>query len=343
MSHNECLQALGVAPHASWEEVRRAYKDLVRVWHPDRFESDPQLREKAEQQLQKINEAYFALKNSNAFRGRGAEPPPPPADPAPDASVHPRSRRGLRKFLWNLQTRWTPRAFGLAVVCLMPLIFAGLVLNALRVPTLDSVLPQSGLPRPALLTPSRIVNPFGDRSVTADELSSWARGEGVDLWRSVPKLGEQTLAPTAGAAGGPSRPKNDAAPPDAPRHRETTLAAPVMPVNGTELQWTQRSGAGELWVSNETGRDAFATLVQAHTTAPLRAVYIQANHKACLRNVAPGLYELLAEVGENRDPHHIRFRAARHALGRSGPFDFFDVTTAQGSSGRRFDVVLRTQ
>jgi hypothetical protein len=42
------------------------------------------------------------------------------------------------------------------------------------------------------------------------------------------------------------------------------------------LLWTRKTGAGELWGANETGRDALATLVQARTAAPLRAIYIQA-------------------------------------------------------------------
>jgi hypothetical protein len=35
---------LEVRPDASWEEIQRAYHDLVRVWHPDRFASDRRLR-----------------------------------------------------------------------------------------------------------------------------------------------------------------------------------------------------------------------------------------------------------------------------------------------------------
>ena len=37
--------------------------DLVKVWHPDRFQGDSRLREKAERTLQGINEAYEALRN----------------------------------------------------------------------------------------------------------------------------------------------------------------------------------------------------------------------------------------------------------------------------------------
>ena len=107
----------------------------------------------------------------------------------------------------------------------------------------------------------------------------------------------------------------------------------MIPVNGTELLWTRSSGAGELWVSNETNQDALATLVQAHTAQPLRAIYIQAKNKACMRNIAPGLYDLLAELGEGWDSNYYHFGVGRQALQKSGPFDCFDVTSAQGSSG----------
>jgi len=52
-----------------------------------------------------------------------------------------------------------------------------------------------------------------------------------------------------------------------------------------------------------------------------------------MRNIAPGLYDLLAEVGEDWDANHIRFRAGRQALDKSGPFQCIDVTSARGSSG----------
>ena len=52
---------LGLEPGASPEELRGAYLDLARVWHPDRFQHDDRLRAKAEQTLQRINEAHAFL------------------------------------------------------------------------------------------------------------------------------------------------------------------------------------------------------------------------------------------------------------------------------------------
>lgn len=39
-------------------ELKQAYKDIISVWHPDRFSANPRLREKAEQKVKHINLAY---------------------------------------------------------------------------------------------------------------------------------------------------------------------------------------------------------------------------------------------------------------------------------------------
>ena len=57
---------LGIQPGATSAEVKQAYRDLVRVWHPDRLEHDPRLQRKANEQLAKINEAYKVLSSALA-------------------------------------------------------------------------------------------------------------------------------------------------------------------------------------------------------------------------------------------------------------------------------------
>jgi hypothetical protein len=340
MSRADCFRALGVDPDASWEAIRQAYKDLVRVWHPDRFQSDPELQERAEQQLKRINEAYFTLKNSHVDRGRPPEPAPQPeqAEPDPTAGVGPRTRAGPRpharphRFSWNLQFRWPIRAAWLGLMCLAALVTGNFPLKVLQVPTLDSPILRDGQSRPVMPMPSRLVSPFGGRPATADELSSWARGEAMDLWKSIPKIGERKIGETGDV---PSR--------DQPRQQDTRAVAPGTPANGTELLRTRMSGGSELWISNQTNRDAVATLVEADKTAPLRVVYIQAKNKVCIRHIARGLYDLLAETGENWDPKHVRFQTNRHALARRGPFQCVDLTSAQGTYGLKFQVVLEAR
>lgn len=55
---DEFYRAMDLQPNASIEQVRSAYKDLVKVWHPDRFGHDEKLRERATVKLQQINAAY---------------------------------------------------------------------------------------------------------------------------------------------------------------------------------------------------------------------------------------------------------------------------------------------
>jgi DnaJ-class molecular chaperone len=61
---NECYELLGIKSDASDEEIKRAYRDLVLVWHPDRFAHNPTLQEKAQDKLKEINAAHdFILKH----------------------------------------------------------------------------------------------------------------------------------------------------------------------------------------------------------------------------------------------------------------------------------------
>lgn len=48
-------------PGCAEEEVKSSYRQLVRVWHPDRFESDSKLKQKATEKMKLLNEAYQLL------------------------------------------------------------------------------------------------------------------------------------------------------------------------------------------------------------------------------------------------------------------------------------------
>jgi hypothetical protein len=58
------LRTLGLEHGASRNEIRDAYRDLVKVWHPDRFPNDLKLRKKAEEKLKEVNAAFEHLKSS---------------------------------------------------------------------------------------------------------------------------------------------------------------------------------------------------------------------------------------------------------------------------------------
>ncbi len=53
-------QVLGVSPSASDEEIKRAYRELARKYHPDNYQNNP-LADLAEEKMKEINEAYEAV------------------------------------------------------------------------------------------------------------------------------------------------------------------------------------------------------------------------------------------------------------------------------------------
>lgn len=72
MEITRCLKLLELESPATMAEVRRAYRDLVRVWHPDRFPGDPGLRRRAEERVKQLNIAYSTLVRHLERRGDNA-------------------------------------------------------------------------------------------------------------------------------------------------------------------------------------------------------------------------------------------------------------------------------
>jgi len=62
-SLDEYYKVLGVDPSATPEELKKAYRDLVKEWHPDRVLHNPRLHKNAQEKLREINEAYDQLQS----------------------------------------------------------------------------------------------------------------------------------------------------------------------------------------------------------------------------------------------------------------------------------------
>lgn len=62
-------EILGLKPGASEAEIKESFRKLAKTWHPDRFPNEPQLKQKAEEEIKKINEAYQQLKSYQASSG----------------------------------------------------------------------------------------------------------------------------------------------------------------------------------------------------------------------------------------------------------------------------------
>ena len=69
-------RVLGIDPTASDEEVKNAYHNLARKYHPDNFSNDATAKELAEERMKEINEAYNTIttnrkNNRTNFGGAG--------------------------------------------------------------------------------------------------------------------------------------------------------------------------------------------------------------------------------------------------------------------------------
>lgn len=65
---NDPYSVLGVKPDASDEEVKKAYRELARKYHPDNYQDNP-LADLAEEKMKEINEAYEAIQKMRAGGG----------------------------------------------------------------------------------------------------------------------------------------------------------------------------------------------------------------------------------------------------------------------------------
>lgn len=132
MRLDDAYRLLELDPGTSDEEVKRACRDLTKVWHPDRFGNDPRLRQKAEEKLKGILEAYETIRSARAGgrpdvppgTGDGARneaPPPTEAGGAGSSTVRRYRTRALvaaAVAVFLLLRRPTPAGLLIAVVLL---------------------------------------------------------------------------------------------------------------------------------------------------------------------------------------------------------------------------------
>ena len=63
-------KVLGISPNATDDEVKKAYKELSRKYHPDAYVNNP-LANLAEDKFKEVQEAYTQIMNSRAGGGSG--------------------------------------------------------------------------------------------------------------------------------------------------------------------------------------------------------------------------------------------------------------------------------
>lgn len=295
MTTGDALRVLGLPSRVHWEQVRRTYLDLVRVWHPDRFESDPALQARAAKRLAEINEAYDFLcdvhtsrrdpNNSHPRSTPQASPTPQPSntDPPP-----PRSSRdaGARQPRPEPPPQPIPDAaeqnarrvtFGVIAAVALFVVF-GLFIG-----------PQERVAPSSRLEPHR-TNSF------ADDLAAVRVGTPDAVIPAAPvapqgqfRLADIQTAPAAPAPPfDPSKPFRIEAKAPAVVVYSQTVPGVERPDSGVDLIGGSYTGLGTLNVRNGTSRDAVVVVYQGDLQR--RAVYIWAGSAAAIPKVAAGSY-----------------------------------------------------
>ena len=104
MDIKQSFEILELERGASTDEIKQSYKDIVTVWHPDRFPNNSRLKQKAEEKLKEVNVAYDTLKSYLSSEQR-MEPKQEKAQP--DAAAYDKTEAvveagtGIALSLWS--------------------------------------------------------------------------------------------------------------------------------------------------------------------------------------------------------------------------------------------------
>jgi hypothetical protein len=358
-------RALNLPPTASPEEVHQAYRDLVRVWDPQRFAQSPRLESIAEENLRAIIEAYHALAPTIAASEAGAAPRSQAGPPESEAAVLPIADHNREAPVSLPQ----PPAH-------IPSIFVPEPPRG--VPA--SEVARSAQPRPEAppappvaappVQPAAAAPPEAPEYEMADQEAkpSARRPLGAPaiigiallpllavaiglliydgLWGRARRPAKPPHSPdTAALLNGPSSaasPTPQAVSPIevVPRKAgrrirpESTMTSTPLPT-GTELMEPEgRRGAGRFRVLNRIGQDAVVKVAAQGGAAPLRLVYVRNGTEITIADLGPGIYL----VSFSLDP----VSAKRRSFGAPfGPFQFVQIESVSGAQSDEYQIVLK--
>ena len=336
-------RVLNLEPTASPEDVYAAYRDLVRVWDPQRFATQPNLELMAEAKLKEIIEAYNALTNKKDLSATPAAPDASPLlSPVPDHVLD----RNVPSSLFTPTPRVAPDP--------SPHLEEPPVARPLssweqeRPASYPNVAPVSTGPTIQFATPPP-PPPRPDIWRSAAQFSAFLIplvlvGLGLYLYNSGPnrseKLAQLPSPASAGAAKKPRPHLGDAAPAHRAAKQSSQPAEEESPISlptGTQLMPPLgRTGVGRFRIANHSGQDAVVRVTaQGAPGTPLRLVYVQAATEVPIEGIGTGVYMVSVSLG-------TLTRAPRKFAPPLGPFQFMQIESADGGSqSDDYELVLK--
>jgi hypothetical protein len=86
MTVNECYRLLELEPGATASDVKRAYHEMINIWHPDRFQHDKILQKKASEKTKLLNVAFKTLEEAAPWEKKHVGAESPRVKPRPTSS-----------------------------------------------------------------------------------------------------------------------------------------------------------------------------------------------------------------------------------------------------------------
>lgn len=105
----DCYRVIGVQPGISPKALKKAYRDLVKRWHPDRFPNDSEKRKEAEEKIKAINLAFERIQDHReTLIALASRKPGPPAGASRPRAATPSPRSGGRASRSRADTKPPP-------------------------------------------------------------------------------------------------------------------------------------------------------------------------------------------------------------------------------------------
>ncbi len=343
---------LNVDPSASQGQITQAYRDLIKVWDPQRFANSPRLEAIAEEKTKEIIEAYHAI----LALGVPDTPSTPPAPQVPLIADH-NVQHSIGAQPLPVQVEPPPPPPEPSIFIPQPLRTAPPPPR----PPEPARPPEQPVAAPAM--PPRLTEEYtlvaDNRPQQKVEEKAAKRTSGlleVAVFAVVVALilgGVFFVIQRANGTSGGSKPAAPAAvatpeipttpdpgqakaPGRAHSSRRTIETPGTVPTSGAELIAPRgRTGAGRFRIRNESGQDAIIRVAEQEAPgSPLRLVYVRAAGEATISGIGPGMYLVSYSLGSYEKKSRSFSRPA-------GPFQFVQVQGAAGVQGDEYKLVIR--